>query len=88
MRAVLQSLDTEPGPVFVPTIPRRVSALARMIVGPADARRRREADVPEGLDRLRCGSLETFLAGVSYRRECVRGEGEWQPSGLPLSRGA
>lgn len=26
--------------------------------------------------------------GVSYRCECVRGEGEWQPSGLRASRGA
>jgi hypothetical protein len=32
--------------------------------------------------------LENVLAGVSDRRECVRGEGEWQPSGLPVSRGA
>ena len=32
--------------------------------------------------------LEMILAGVSYRRECVRGEGAWQPSGLPVSRGA
>ena len=32
--------------------------------------------------------LETILAGVSYRRECVRGEGARQPSGLPVSRGA
>jgi hypothetical protein len=29
--------------------------------------------------------LETIVAGVSDRRECVRGEGEWQPSGLPVS---
>ena len=32
--------------------------------------------------------LEEVLAVVSYRRECVRGEGERQPSGLPVSRGA
>ena len=48
MRAVLQGLDTEPDPSYVPTISRRVSALARMIIGPPDAPRRREADVPEG----------------------------------------
>jgi hypothetical protein len=29
--------------------------------------------------------LEIIVAGVSYRRECVRGEGEWRPSGLPVS---
>jgi hypothetical protein len=39
-------------PSYVPTIPRRVSALARMIVGPPDAPRRREADVPEGFDHF------------------------------------
>src|SRR5215471_19543730 len=33
-------------------------------------------------------SLERVLAGVSYQRECVRGEGEWQPYRLPVSRGA
>ena len=33
-------------------------------------------------------SLERVLAGVSYQRECVRGEGEWQPSRLRVSRGA
>jgi hypothetical protein len=27
--------------------------------------------------------LRTIPTGVSYRRERVRGEGEWQPSGLP-----
>jgi hypothetical protein len=49
---------------------------------------RREADVPEGFDHFDAKGLEIILAGVSYRRECVRGEGEWQPSGLPVSRGA
>jgi hypothetical protein len=32
--------------------------------------------------------LEKVLAGVSNRHECVRGEGERQSSGLPVSRGA
>jgi hypothetical protein len=31
---------------------------------------------------------EIIVAGVSYRRQCVRGEGKWQPPGLPASRGA
>jgi hypothetical protein len=39
----------------------------------------------ERADRLRCERLGKILAGVSDRRECVRGEGEWQPSGLPVS---
>jgi hypothetical protein len=38
MRAVLQSLDTEPDPSYVARIPRGVSALPRMIIGPADHR--------------------------------------------------
>jgi len=33
-------------------------------------------------------SSEKVLAGVSDRHECVRGVGERQSSGLPVSRGA
>ena len=47
---------------------------------------RREPTFPKGSTWMRKG-LETILAGVSDQRECVRGEGEWQPSGLPVSRG-
>ena len=36
-------------------------------------------------DRLRCGRLGEALTEVSYRHERVRGEGEWQSSGLPVS---
>jgi Glycosyltransferase family 87 len=42
----------------------------------------------DGLDRLRSGKLGKALAGVSYRHQRVRGEGERQSSGLPVSRGA
>jgi hypothetical protein len=35
----------------------------------------------------RCGKLGKVLAGVSNPHVCVRGEGERQSSGLPVSRG-
>jgi len=40
---------------------------------------------PAGVDADR---LEKILARVSDRCECVRGEGEWRPTGLPASTGA
>jgi hypothetical protein len=56
-----------------------IAARARVSCGRSVARGSADRDA-EGPKKV--------VAGVSIRRECLRGEGERQSSGLPVSRGA